>query len=756
VYNRAVVPRRALAYGIAIVAGFAGLLWLLGTGTIGRHWGPRRAPAARLPEAQIAARAAATARAARSVGAPDTRPILFGDLHVHTTFSADAFRMALPLAGGSGARPVDDACDFARYCAELDFWSINDHAESSTPRRWAETLESIRQCDAVAGDPSNPDVAVFLGWEWTQMGATPAEHHGHRSVVLRHLDDARIPDRPLAARAPPGAADNEPRRRSPFLDGWLPLLRPGEGWLDFLRYRAETADVPPCPDGVPPRELPPGCRARASTPAELFAWLDAWGSEALVIAHGTTAGLYTPAGESWDEQVAGAMHDPRRQVLVELYSGHGNTEEFRSWRDVAIAPDGTRSCPEPTRDHEPACWRAGEIVRARCLAQDESETECDERASAARQNHVDAGLSGHLTVPGARPEDWLDAGQCRSCFLPAFNHRPRGSVQYLLALRDFGAPEGPRRLHFGFIGSGASHSARPGTGYKEYARTEMTESRLPAAGLAFGGGRGRAREPEPYSRPLRREDWRNHVFALREAERSAPFFLTGGLVAAHADGRSRDAIWEALQRREVYATSGPRILLWFDLINPPGSSGSALPMGSEAHMSEPPVFQARAVGSFEQQPGCTPSTRAALGEERLQHLCRGECYHPSDVRRRITRIEVVRIRPQAFAGEPVEGLIEDPWRIFHCDDRREGCVYTFSDPDFPAGGRDVVYYVRAIEEPSAAVNADPLRCARDEQGICKHVAPCTGPDPGEDCLAQIEERAWSSPILVVHAGLPPP
>src|SRR5262244_1267693 len=119
-------------------------------------------------------------------------------------------------------------------------------------------------------------------------------------------------------------------------------------------------------------------------------------------------------------------------------------------------------------------------------------------------------------------------------------------------------------------------------------------------------------------------------------------------------------------------------------------------------MGEPPVFHVRAVGSFEQDPGCPAETAKAVPRERLERLCGGECYHPSDVRRRITRIEVVRIRPQAFAGEPVDGLIDDPWRIFQCEDRREGCVYTFSDADFPALGRDVLYYARAVEEPSLA------------------------------------------------------
>ena len=60
------------------------------------------------------------------------------------------------------------------------------------------------------------------------------------------------------------------------------------------------------------------------------------------------------------------------------------------------------------------------------------------------------------------------------------------------------------------------------------------------------------------------------------------------LTAAHAEGRNRDAIWESFDRREVYGTSGPRMLLWFDLVNDPATAAGVVPMGGEARMSTAP------------------------------------------------------------------------------------------------------------------------------------------------------------------------
>ena len=671
-------------------------------------------------------------------GSSETR-VLFGDLHVHSTLSVDAFQWSLPLMGGEGVHPPADACDFARFCSQLDFYSLTDHAEALTPRTWKMVRESVRQCNAVDATSEQPDLVAFSGWEWTQIGTTPENHYGHRNVIFKETADEALPSRPIAA---PGLASQAFRdlktiRRNlaiPFRA--FPDQKP---YNDVGRHVREIAGLDLCPEGIAAPELSPDCREFAATPETLFRKLGEWGFDAMVIPHGTTWGFYTPPGYVYDKQIHARHDDPEWQQLIEVFSGHGNSEEYRDYRAVERTPEGLH-CPEPTDTFEACCWRAGEIVRSRC--DDPASEECETRVQRARENHLRLGVSGHLTLPGTDLTDWGNCGQCTDCFQPSYAYRPGGSIQYILARGSFDEAEAPRHSTLGLIASSDNHSARPGTGFKEYERRKMTEAR----GAVDERWReiifGMPEETEESVALTPEEVLDMRPFQRVWLERQASFFLTGGLVAVHARERSRDAIWKALFDREVYGTSGDRILLWFDLVN---ASAERVPMGSELELDRAPKFRVRAAGAFEQLPGCPDSVVEALGDDRVERICVGECYNPSDRRRRITRVEVVRIERQMKQSESVAELIEDPWLTIPCPADSEVCEVEFDDPWFASADREVVYYVRAIQEPTPAVNAAALRCDGDE---CQ---PCYGDYRvpfDDDCLSMTEERAWSSPIYL--------
>jgi hypothetical protein len=656
----------------------------------------------------------------------DRSQILFGDLHVHTTYSIDAFTLELPMMGLQGIHDSSMACDFARYCANLDFFSFNDHAESLTPDHWREQKEIVKQCNISNGDPVTNDLVVFPGWEWTQIGTTKDNHWGHRNVIFKDIQD--LPARPIGSRTPDSGLGVFDTTQKAVNARWLDVI-------NFKRYSDldwllnTVRNVPFCQEGIASKELPIDCYEYAKTPRDLFNKLDEWDSDSIVIPHGQSWGFHVPLGTSWDNRLNYEGHDSNKQILLEIMSGHGNSEEYRDISSVNFSQTNNMSCPEPTDNFLPCCWQAGEMQKQRCDGL--SNEECDARVELAKQYTLLGGPYTNMVFPEAKPEEWLNCDQCTDCFKPAFNYRPQQSAQYALAISNFSeSQDNPKRYNFGFIASTDDHTARPGTGYKQYERRKMTfatgvKSRL----WEYSNKAEDPNFPEiPKIIPGESQP---------DSERVSSFVYPGGILAVHSEGRGRDQIWSALKNKNVYGTSGPRILLWFDLVNSPAGK---IPMGSEITMSQNPSFEVKVAGSFKQKSGCTDESIDALSSERLEYLCAGECYNPSNERHAIKQIEVIKITPQSYSGEAISPLIQDPWKVIPCNGAGE-CTVQFEDQSY---NRDSIYYVRAIQEGTLAINGS-LLSEREDFRLCKGSFRT---ELSDNCLSIANERAWSSPIYI--------
>ncbi len=218
-------------------------------------------------------------------------------------------------------------------------------------------------------------------------------------------------------------------------------------------------------------------------------------------------------------------------------------------------------------------------------------------------------------------------------------------------------------LQLGFVGSTDTHTATPG-----YVEEEGWH------GSAFGVG--------DFARAMTRIDWN-----------------PGGLVAVWAEENTRESLFAAMKRREVYATSGPRIELRFEaqtdggeLTCSPESTGNVA-MGGEFTGSESaPTFRIRA-----------KRDQAALA-----------------------RIEI--IKGEWRDGDARERVLDLSAAMNNGDD----VCLTWRDPDFEPSA-PAFWYARVQQEPTP----------RWSSTLCKQFNRC---DEYPDADRTTQERAWSSPI----------
>lgn len=214
----------------------------------------------------------------------------------------------------------------------------------------------------------------------------------------------------------------------------------------------------------------------------------------------------------------------------------------------------------------------------------------------------------------------------------------------------------------------------------------------------------------------------------------------GGLVGIWAEENSRDALFDAMRRREVFATSGPRMTVRFyagwddfsadneqgtrwcerpDALQ--GAYDSGVPMGGElaGPSKTSPFFAVHA----QRDPGTND--------------------HPGGL---LQRVQVIKVQAgddgnyhqQVYdvGGGPTDATVD----LNTCAPRGPGAdklCTVWQDPDFDPK-QSAAYYVRVIENPSCRWNTWTCLSIAEEE----RPASCSASSEAKTT----QERAWSSPI----------
>ncbi|MGI9288988.1 MAG: DUF3604 domain-containing protein [Pseudomonadales bacterium] len=229
------------------------------------------------------------------------------------------------------------------------------------------------------------------------------------------------------------------------------------------------------------------------------------------------------------------------------------------------------------------------------------------------------------------------------------------------------------------------------------------------------------------------EEWRSDLSGSKPNPRSGR--TGGGLVAVWAEENSRTAIFDALRRREVYGTSGPRMKVRL-------FAGQTL----EAKLCDDPDLVRKVYKAGVPMGGSMSTTSLNNGAPRflvMAQMDNGTPRHPGNL---LQRAQIVKgwadaagnIHQQVIdiVGGPSTATVDTD----SCQPRGPGfrqLCGVWRDPDFDSR-QDAVYYARVVENPSC----------RSAGWLC---AETQGDDRPGWCNAAstplvTQERAWTSPI----------
>ncbi len=244
-------------------------------------------------------------------------------------------------------------------------------------------------------------------------------------------------------------------------------------------------------------------------------------------------------------------------------------------------------------------------------------------------------------------------------------------------------------------------------------------------------------------------DHANPAYMLQRVTPAGIEATPGGLAVVWAEENSRDALFAAMRRREVYGTSGSRPILRFfggqeaglhcgDPNFVAAAYGGGVPMGGDIG----PVRRTRSprfgVLAFK-DPGTASSPGTQL--QRMQ-IVKGWVDAAGQSHEKVFDV----------AGNPPNGDDVDTATCTPSGTGADSLCAVWSDPEFDASQR-AFYYARVLESPTCRwstymCNAAGVDCAN----------PATIPTGYDECCnpavpKTIQERAWSSPIWYHPEGV---